>query len=91
MKYSLLGPLNVCEQTFPVTQYFDIPPQTAVNKQCRYVGVCLYTGKKTRSSRRNISLSANLSLTNTIWTVLGLNQESTKPLTRITALREKYL
>jgi hypothetical protein len=35
---TLYSGLENVEQKFPVTQYFDIPPQIAVNKQWRCVG-----------------------------------------------------
>jgi len=58
MKYSLLAPMEACEQAFPIIlQCFDIPPQTAVNKQRSYIGVRTYTARKSPSSRRKMSKS----------------------------------
>ena len=71
--------MKACEQCL------DIPPRTAVNSDARSGFDCTLTGKAEIVEEK--CLSPNLSETNTIWTILELNWEPTKP-TSITTLRD---
>jgi hypothetical protein len=55
--------MEVCKQKFPVIQYFELPPQIAVDTQCSCIGGLAV---KWRNKKRKPDINANVKWLNRV-------------------------